>query len=412
MCFGVPVGCDPAVHGKKCDEKLYDIGFVGTLTNSKRRAQLIDEIRTRFHFHYERCFLERMAEVFSQSRIVFNVQPTNGLNMRVFEAMASGSMLLTDEAEGSGLSDLFEDRKHLVIYNSESELLNLAEYYLINHEERETIGRQGMAEVLARHTYEQRANGMTAIAAAFLGKNRSSVHVADKRRIAILSQESKEAYSNHQVDWIAGFVPSDAERILDVGCKNGFLGRKLMEGGAKEVIGIESDEVRCKKAEANLKDVICGDIEHLEIPFEKGYFDCVVFSDALEHVRDPLSVIRNLKTYLSEKGLILACIPNVRYWGVIKMLVDGYWRYHDYGILDRDHLRFFTKKEIVSLFERAGCRISGIEETMDERYKEICGPISGEISLGRLTLKGLTADEIGELFVTRYLIAAKKAFSG
>jgi len=405
--FWVPVACDPAIHGKKSDQKLYDIGFVGTLTNSKRRTQLIDTIKSRFHFYYERCFLERMAEVFSQSKIVFNVQPTNGLNMRVFEAMASGSMLLTDEAEGSGLSNLFEDRRHLVLYRNSAELLDLVEYYLRNHDEREKIGQQGMEEVLARHTYEHRIKEMTAIAASFLGKNRRPVHDEDKPTLTPPSQENKEAYDLHQMNWIAGFVPYDAERILDVGCKDGFLGRKLMDAGAKEVFGIESETALCAKARANLTHVIRGDIEHLKMPFEKRYFDCIVFSDTLEHLKDPLSVVKRLKTYLSEQGVIVACIPNVRYWGVISMILDGHWRYHDYGILDRNHLRFSTKKEIALLFKRAGLRITAMEENLDERYQGVHDLDSGEISFGRVTLKGLTADDIRELFVTRYLVAAK-----
>ena len=91
------------------------------------------------------------------------------------------------------------------------------------------------------------------------------------------------------------------------------------------------------------------------------------------------------------------------------MIVDGHWRYHDYGILDRGHLRFFTKKEIGLLFERAGLWIMKMEENVDERYKEVKDPISGAISFDKFSLNRLAPDEARELFVTRYLITAKKA---
>lgn len=160
--YWVPPACDQEIHGKKTDEKLYDIGFVGTLNSefNHQRVHLFNELKQRFHTYYERCFLERMAEVFSQSKIVFHNSVSNGLAMRVFEVMASGSMVLADEAIGSGLTDLFEDRKHLVIYKNENELIELADYYLNNDNEREEISAEGMKKVLNEHTYLHRAEDM------------------------------------------------------------------------------------------------------------------------------------------------------------------------------------------------------------------------------------------------------------
>ncbi|ODS33878.1 MAG: hypothetical protein SCARUB_00949 [Candidatus Scalindua rubra] len=160
--FWIPPACDQEIHGKKTEEKLYDIGFVGTLNtgHNNERAYLFNKLKQRFHAYYERCFLEKMAEVFSQSKIVFNKSVLNGLAMRVFEVLASGSMLLTDEAKGSGLTELFQDRKHIVIYRNEKELLELANYYLRNDDEREDIAIEGMEKVLKEHTYDHRAEEM------------------------------------------------------------------------------------------------------------------------------------------------------------------------------------------------------------------------------------------------------------
>ena len=78
------------------------------------------------------------------------------LNRRVFEALASGSMLLTDRAQGSGLEEMFIDRRHLVYYDDLT-LETLAEQYLHDPEAREAIADQGRQEVLRWHTYDQRA---------------------------------------------------------------------------------------------------------------------------------------------------------------------------------------------------------------------------------------------------------------
>lgn len=161
--YWIPPACDPEIHGKKAEGKLYDIGFVGTLNPAfnTERVRLFGELKQRFNAYYERCFLERMAEVFSRSKIVFNKLIQDGLNMRIFEVLASGSMLLTDQtAEGTGLTDFFQDRKHLVIYRNEKELIELADYFLRHDEERERIAAEGMKKVLKEHTYSNRVKDM------------------------------------------------------------------------------------------------------------------------------------------------------------------------------------------------------------------------------------------------------------
>ena len=152
----LPLGCDPAVHGKARVPKRHAIGFVGSLTvQNARRKRLLARLEHRFEVHIERSFLRDMARTLSASRIVFNEAIKRDLNMRVFEALASGSMLLTDRAEGSGLDELFEDRRHLVIYD-ETDLETLADYYLSHDTEREAIASAGREEVLRRHTYDHR----------------------------------------------------------------------------------------------------------------------------------------------------------------------------------------------------------------------------------------------------------------
>jgi len=183
--YWLPLACDPEIHGPGTQNptpgtrnepgtrhpeslpgtqnptpgtrKLHDIGFVGSLTKyNLRRQRLIDLLKTRFDVHVERSFLRQMASTFSSSRIVFNDAVKNDLNMRVFEAMCSGAMLLTDRAPGSGLDEMFVDRHHLAIYEDDT-LVDLAAHYLQHADEREAIAARGRAEVLRWHTYDHRA---------------------------------------------------------------------------------------------------------------------------------------------------------------------------------------------------------------------------------------------------------------
>jgi len=220
-------------------------------------------------------------------------------------------------------------------------------------------------------------------------------------------KRDKDYFSQERRD-IEALIPEEAMRILDVGCGEGILGKRLLDKGAKEMVGIEINDDVCERAKDNLTRIICGDIESLEFPFDEGFFDCIVFADILEHLKDPFSTLKRLKKYLADSGLVVASIPNVRYYGVINMLIEGHWKYEDYGILDRTHLRFFTKKEMEKLFADAGFEITGISANIDPQYNAL-DPLLRDISFGRVTLRNLTPDELKDLFVIQYLIRAQKA---
>jgi hypothetical protein len=100
---------------------------------------------------------EEITTIYSESKIVIN-SPANGdLNMRVFEAMASGALLVT-EAIGNGQKDLFKNGVHLVEYRTEKELFEKVDYYLTHDYERERIARAGQELVLSKHTYKHRVD--------------------------------------------------------------------------------------------------------------------------------------------------------------------------------------------------------------------------------------------------------------
>ena len=152
--FWLPLGCDPEIHGKRAMEKKYDVGFVGTL-GDQRRVKLLQKLAEKVDIRYERLFMREMSDFFCHSRIVFNNAIRNDLNMRVFEAMCAGTMLLTDYADG--ILEFFRDREHMAIYDDEN-ISKLAAYYITNEKERERIAETGRQEALAKHTYAHRVD--------------------------------------------------------------------------------------------------------------------------------------------------------------------------------------------------------------------------------------------------------------
>jgi len=166
-------------------------------------------------------------------------------------------------------------------------------------------------------------------------------------------------------DDIANLIPDKIHRVLDVGCSTGEVGRNLKKKIDKlEVVGIELNEQMGILASSKLDRVIIGNIEIIDLQnyFPPNYFDCVIFADLLEHLKDPWRILKKGVKYLSDEGIVVASIPNVRHYSVIfDLLFKGYWPYRERGIHDKNHIRFFTLREIKELFQNAGLNIVRLE---------------------------------------------------
>ena len=188
--FWLPLGADPEIHKKFSDKKKYEIGFVGSLYANPRREVLIKKLSEKFPFHYERAFWTEMAQILSESKIVFNNAVRNDLNMRVFETLSIGSFLLTDFPKNSGQDELFVNHEDLAVY--EDKLIeNVAEFYLKNDELREAIAKRGRELVLNAHKYEDRANEMLEVIS---GKKTTTSTAAELRERSLknVSVSSKQ----------------------------------------------------------------------------------------------------------------------------------------------------------------------------------------------------------------------------
>lgn len=136
--------------------KKYDVCFVGHV-NSQNRLDALDRLFREFpNFYYGQQLFENAARKFCESKIVFNIHMKDDINMRDFEAMGTGSFLLTNWIPT--IEELFEDGKHLVLYRSEEEMVDKAKYYLAHDEEREKIAQAGYEEVIKKHTIQNRVS--------------------------------------------------------------------------------------------------------------------------------------------------------------------------------------------------------------------------------------------------------------
>ena len=395
----LPLACDPEIHGKVKVDKKFDVGFVGSISvTPDRRKNLLDKIRKKFDLNCQRKFMDEMAEHYSKSRVIFNNAINNDLNMRVFEALCSGSLLVTDSAPGSGLEEFFKDKEHLVIYNDEN-LEEIVSHYLKNKLERERISSEGRREVLAKHTYGHRTEWMIQV----LNEKISGV---DEKEPVSMNEKPISYYENVRNDLIP-LIPNDARCILEVGCASGMTGRELKRRNGAFVAGIELNANAATAAKNVLDDVVHGDIEKIDLPYRDSSFDCILFADVLEHLIDPLSTLIKVRRLLKKGGSVVASIPNVQFHGVIHQLIEGNWTYEKEGILDETHLRFFTYKEIEKMFSQAGYSIQKVEEVLDPQYEKFSLNNTTALNFGRTQIKDLSPEEIKRFFVFQYLVIAE-----
>jgi len=211
-------------------------------------------------------------------------------------------------------------------------------------------------------------------------------------------------YHEHARPELVRLIPPDARTVLDVGCGEGQLGAALKQRGPVRVVGVEIDAAAGERARAVLDEVHRGDVESLDLPYSPGAFDCIVLADILEHLRDPWGLLRRLVPLLAPSGgRLIASLPNVRHWSVVRGLLEGEWTYLPAGLLDRAHLRFFTRRSGRALLEAAGLTVLAIHPATSGSVPDL-GPL---LEAGRsLSLDLATLPE--EAGVAQYLYVAER----
>lgn len=157
-------------------------------------------------------------------------------------------------------------------------------------------------------------------------------------------------------------MPRQAHCVIEVGCSVGALAREYKRLNPDcRYIGVEADATYAAAARRHCDAVHTLDIETADAQWLRETLsgDCWVFGDVLEHLKDPWALLRAVRAALPPEGCVVACIPNAQHWSVQLRLNSGELRYEDAGLLDRTHLRWFTRQTIIELFASAGLRIEG-----------------------------------------------------
>lgn len=220
-------------------------------------------------------------------------------------------------------------------------------------------------------------------------------------------------YSQPRPDVLA-LVPEDARRILDIGCGTGALGAALKARQECFVVGIERDEqAACRAADAADR-CYYGDVEEPGFASWSDYwdvgrsYDCIICADVLEHLQDPEGLLSTIaENWLAPGGTLVVSVPNARNWRVVESLLRGDFSYQDAGLLDRTHLRFFTRRELEKMLYRAGFEVTQLTATPDPGG--MAPLLSCGVNEGRLYVACESPQEAQEFYHYQYLATARRA---
>lgn len=198
---------------------------------------------------------------------------------------------------------------------------------------------------------------------------------------------------------VADLVPATAQRVLDVGCNDGTFGAGVLaRRKGREVWGIEPHDLDAQAAAQRLTGVANGFYPDVldQVP---GTFDCVSFNHVLEHMVDPWAALRATRGRLSPDGCIVGELPNVRHLPfLVDLTLRGRFDYVDSGLLDRTHLRFFTRSSAHDLFASSGFEVDtffpvvAMSNARFPRTSKVVAKVIGDLSYMAFAFRARAVD--------------------
>lgn len=156
------------------------------------------------------------------------------------------------------------------------------------------------------------------------------------------------------------FLPNQYSKVLEIGCGAGNF-RQFLNAPC-EYWGIEPSQYEADIAKTKLDKVFDDFYDNVVNELPNVFFDLVIANDVIEHMQQPCEFLQSIKTKMTENAFIILSVPNVRYYNNLnELLFKKDWRYRDSGVLDKTHLRFFTKKSFERLICENGFEIEEIK---------------------------------------------------
>ena len=363
--FWLPLACNPSIHHPVNVENDHDIAFVGATKAVVHgiRAQLLEELKQHFNVLHEKDIHgEEISEIFCRGKIAFNCSAVQDLNMRVFEAMAMGCVLLTNrDSDSNGLLEFFEDGKHLVTYDSAEDLLNKARKWLSNDAGRKNISETAHKEVLSRHTYAHRVDKIIEMIERYVPDLKT--YISRRKRL-----EST----------LAHYISNGSSTVVDIGLSSELTKHAVHQLGVKNLIGLVQSEADAGTRRHAYDDVVTCNSEKLQA-------DTVILANPAKITCSLDDAIKCVHTILNCGGTLILCMNNE----VMK---------REKLQSDNDHLtEWLRKKDFVLTYGR----FTGV-------VQENTG-VEGCLLVARKRIRSVT--DIAQEIITRHPIIGEAVYS-
>jgi len=195
------------------------------------------------------------------------------------------------------------------------------------------------------------------------------------------TEKDPEYYGLARLD-VLRFLEPPLGRVLDVGCGAGGNAKALRQRGATEIVGIEIHEPSAEKAREVFDTVLAGAVED-QLDNLTGTFDTILNYDVLEHLADPHSVVKRLRTIAAPNARLHVSLPNAPHWSLMRdLVVRGSFGYTKSGHRDSTHLQWFTVADASRMLEDAGWHVERVDHQELHQVSKLAESIT----------RGLTAE--------------------
>jgi len=214
-------------------------------------------------------------------------------------------------------------------------------------------------------------------------------------------EKNKVYFTNPRLDLIRLIPKRSDNKVLEIGAGGGdTLVEVKKQKLASKVVGIElMTMANSNQTNPDIDQFIICDVEKTNFDFPESYFDVILLGDVVEHLLDPWSFVEKISRIIKKDGVIIASIPNIRYYtACIRIVFKGNFGYESQGLFDKTHFRFFCKKNMRDLFNSPYLKCEDIIPRQN-LYK---------IRSMKKFLTRITFGLLEEFFTMQYIIVAKK----
>jgi 2-polyprenyl-3-methyl-5-hydroxy-6-metoxy-1,4-benzoquinol methylase len=168
--------------------------------------------------------------------------------------------------------------------------------------------------------------------------------------------------SSHQ--YVMQMVGTEQD-VIDIGCGEGYLARELKKmknriSGIDVLPSASETSALDRYYSADLDNGIGSVVKELS----GKRFTRALLLDVLEHLKRPEQILDECHDVLNRDGYLIISVPNVANIHVRMSLLFGNFNYTERGLLDKTHLRFFTRKTARKMVESCGYQIAGEQMTV------------------------------------------------